>query len=92
VPRPAPKTALYIRYNCRNRLLLAGSLGPGTFLRWLVLAPAYGWEVVRRGGRRRLLRHPSLMLACVRGTGEGAAIGGRLVASGLRPRRRTAAR
>lgn len=71
------KSPLYVRWNCRNRLLLAGQLGWRTYLRWLALAPSYGWEVVRRGGRRRLLRRPSLLLAGVTGTAAGAVAGAR---------------
>ena len=72
---PAGKSPLYVRRNCRNRLLLAGQLGRATYLRWLRLAPSYGWETVRRGGRKRLLRRPGLLVAALRGTIEGAVMG-----------------
>ena len=78
------KTPLYVRWNCRNRLLLAGGIGPRVFLRWLVLAPSYGWEVVRRGGRRRLLRRPGLVAAALVGTLEGAAVGAGAAVRSLR--------
>lgn len=91
-PGEGGKSPLYVRWNCRNRLLLAGQLGLRTYGRWAALAPVYAWEVVRRGGRRRLLRHPQLLGAAVIGTVEGIVVGGREVVGALVARRGLATR
>ncbi len=84
------KSAAYIRYNCRNRMLFAVRHLPSrSIARWLLHAPGYGRAVALRGGRRRLVRHPGLLLAAVRGSGEGAALAvGALVRPGALPRAR----
>jgi GT2 family glycosyltransferase len=67
------KSALYYRYNCRNRLLFAArNLDRRTLLRWLLLTPMVSWEILLRGGRRQLLHRPSALLAAARGSVEGA--------------------
>ncbi|MGY1779067.1 glycosyltransferase [Geodermatophilus sp. SYSU D01036] len=80
----------YYYWNCRNRLAFAARhLGRRAVLRWLVTAPAAGWEVVLRGGRRQLLRSPRPLLAAARGSLAGARPALRSLrrpaAAGLRP-------
>jgi GT2 family glycosyltransferase len=71
----AGKSALYVYFNCRNRLLFAAAhLGRRDLLRWLVFSPGYAALVLQRGGRRNLLRRLGpLLVAAVRGTSSGAA-------------------
>jgi N-acetylglucosaminyl-diphospho-decaprenol L-rhamnosyltransferase len=72
------KSAVYCRYNCRNRLLFAAKhLGWRAVCRWLVHAPAYARRVLLRGGRRQLVRSPGLVWAAVRGSCGGAALAAR---------------
>jgi N-acetylglucosaminyl-diphospho-decaprenol L-rhamnosyltransferase len=67
------KSAVYYRYNCRNRLLFAAKhLPPRDQLRWLLLAPADTWRVVLRGGRRQLLRPGRTVRPAVLGMLAGA--------------------
>lgn len=69
------KSAVYYRYNCRNRLLFARlNLDRRTRLRWLFSTPANSWEILMRGGRRQLLHSPGLLWAAVRGSLSGIAI------------------
>ena len=66
------KSPLYVRYNCRNRLIFAAKLvEPRLQGLWLLTAPAFAREVALRSGRRELLRRPALILAALRGTAEG---------------------
>lgn len=68
------KSALYYRFNCRNRLYFAADhLSRGAASRWVLGAPAYALEVLLRGGRRQFLTHPVLVLSAVGGTLEGVA-------------------
>lgn len=70
--RGRAKSALYYRYNCRNRLLFAArNLGRRQVLRWMWATPAVSREILLRGGRRQLLHQPGLLLAAVRGSVEG---------------------
>ena len=70
----AEKSAVYYRYNCRNRLLFAAKHMPrSTVCRWLAYTPAYARRVLLRGGRRQLVRSPGLVWAAVRGSCLGAA-------------------
>jgi GT2 family glycosyltransferase len=69
------KTALYYRYNCRNRLAFAARhLGRRRLLRWMLLTPAVGWEIVLRGGRRQLLRSARPLWAATAGSCAGLAL------------------
>lgn len=66
------KSPLYYRWNCANRLRFAAQHLPRrTVLRWILVTPFVSWEILRRGGRRQLLRRPALLLAAVRGTVAG---------------------
>lgn len=67
------KSPVYVRYNCRNRLLFAARhLDGRTRLRWLAVTVPYASEVLQRGGRRALARDAwRLGLAAVRGSAEG---------------------
>ena len=81
------KSALYYRYNCRNRLVFATrNLDRRGVLRWVLATPAVSWEILLRGGRRQLLHTPSVLRAAVRGSLSGLAAA--LPALVLGPRRR----
>jgi GT2 family glycosyltransferase len=70
--QPLSKSPLYMRYNCRNRLVMAAKLiDPAWHRSWLIRTPSYAREVALRSGRRALLRRPSLVLAAFVGTLEG---------------------
>ncbi|MBW3616054.1 MAG: hypothetical protein KY439_12225, partial [Actinobacteria bacterium] len=70
--RGRAKSALYYRYNCRNRLRFAAQHLPrATILRWLMTTPAVSREILLRGGRRQLLSQPWLLMAAVRGSVAG---------------------
>jgi GT2 family glycosyltransferase/glycosyltransferase involved in cell wall biosynthesis len=85
--RGRAKSALYYRYNCRNRLLFAARhLPPSQVLRWMAATPAVSWEILMRGGRRQLLTRPGLLLAAARGSLSGLRVAGRAVVSGRRGR------
>lgn len=80
------KSALYYRYNCRNRLAFAARhLGRRRLLRWLVSTPAVSWEILLRGGRRQLLHSPGLLWAAVAGSLAGLAVALPALVSGRRP-------
>lgn len=69
------KSAVYYRYNCRNRLLFAARhLPPRAILRWLAHTPAYTGRVLRREGGRRVVRRPSLAFAGLAGTTAGVGL------------------
>ena len=71
----AGKSAVYYRYNCRNRLLFAARHLPSRLVfRWLAATPRYTREVLLRGGRRQFLQRPSLALAAVHGTAAGVTL------------------
>ncbi|WP_369257924.1 glycosyltransferase [Geodermatophilus amargosae] len=73
--RGRAKSALYYRYNCRNRLgFAARHLPRRRLLRWIASTPAVSWEVLLRGGRRQLLRSPQLLGAAVAGSLSGLAL------------------
>lgn len=66
------KSDLYYRHNCRSRLVFAArNLAPRAQLTWVLGAPRFAWEVLRRGGRRQLLHSLRPVLAAARGTVEG---------------------
>lgn len=67
------KSRSYYYFNCRNRLLFAAKHLPATaLLRWIAVTPAASVRVMLRGGGRRgLLRSPSLVWAGLRGTAAG---------------------
>jgi GT2 family glycosyltransferase len=89
----AGKSAVYFRYNCRNRLLFAARHLPSSLvLRWLVTTPRYTREVLLRGGRRSLLQRPSLVLAAARGTAAGVTLAVRDILARSVTGRRAAAR
>jgi GT2 family glycosyltransferase len=70
--RGAAKSALYYRYNCRNRLVFAArNLPRGRVLRWILATPRVSWDVLMRGGRRQLLHDPGLLWAAVAGSVAG---------------------
>lgn len=78
------KSPAYVRFNTRNRLLFAAKhLRRRDAARWVAGAGAYAWAVVRRGGRRGLLRRPDLVWHAVRGTTAG---GLRVLAAAARGR------
>ncbi|WP_432511972.1 glycosyltransferase family 2 protein [Kineococcus sp. SYSU DK001] len=79
------KSATYVEFNCRNRLLFARRhLPPRRVARFVASSPVYAAEVLRRDGWRRLLRDRSPVRAAVRGTVAGWRIA-------LSPRRRPVA-
>ncbi len=66
------KSDIYYYYNCRNRLLFAGShLSRSQLASWVVRTPAASWEILLRGGRRQLLRSTRPLRAAVAGTVAG---------------------
>lgn len=81
------KSALYYRYNCRNRLVFAARhLSRRRMLAWLAHTPAGTRDILLRGGRRQLLRQPGLAWSAVRGSAEGTAHVLRALIRGRRPR------
>lgn len=73
--RGRAKSALYYRYNCRNRLRFAAQHLPrAQILRWLAATPAVSREILLRGGRRQLLAQPGLVWAAVRGSAAGGLV------------------
>ncbi|RZU34449.1 glycosyltransferase [Blastococcus saxobsidens] len=82
------KSALYYRWNCRNRLAFAArNLDRRLLLRWVLATPAVSWDMLLRGGRRQLLRSPRLLWAAVAGSLAGLAIALPVVVTGHRPPR-----
>jgi GT2 family glycosyltransferase len=76
--QPSAKSPLYVRYNCRNRLVFAAKLvDPAWHRSWILRAPGYAREVSLRSGRRALLRRPSLIAAAFSGTLQGLVFWGR---------------
>jgi len=76
--QPSAKSPLYVRYNCRNRLVFAAKLvDPARHRAWILQAPGYAREVSLRSGRRALLRRPSLIAAALSGTLQGLLFWGR---------------
>ena len=85
--RGRAKSALYYRYNCRNRLAFAARHLPRRrLLRWMAGTPAASWEILLRGGRRQLLRSPGLLWAAMAGALSGLALALPALVTG--PRRR----
>jgi glycosyltransferase involved in cell wall biosynthesis len=83
------KSAVYYRYNCRNRLAFGSRhLNRRQLLRWLVTTPAVSWEILLRGGRRQLLHSPGLLWAAVAGSLAGVALALPALVTGPRPRMR----
>ncbi|MGY1601007.1 glycosyltransferase [Geodermatophilus sp. SYSU D00815] len=88
--RGEAKSALYYRYNCRNRLVFAArNLPRRRLLRWVLSTPALSWDILLRGGRRQLVHDPRLLWAAVAGSLAGlrAALPALLPGAGRRPRR-----
>lgn len=71
------KSAAYMYYNCRNRLLFAGKhLTRHEVVRWLARNPAYAYRVLLRGGRRPFVRNAApLLSAAARGCLIGSIVG-----------------
>jgi len=71
------KSPLYIRSNCRNRMLFAAKhLSRREVARWLLATPRSSWLIARRGTRRTvLLRSPALLWAMTVGTTESVIAG-----------------
>ncbi len=66
------KSATYVYYNCRNRLVFAARrLGSEDRRRWIRGSVAYAREVLLRGGSRRVLLSPRYLWAAVSGTLAG---------------------
>jgi hypothetical protein len=66
------KSALYYRYNCRNRLAFAARhVGRRRLVRWILTTPGASWDILLRGGRRQLLGSPGLAWAALAGTCSG---------------------
>ncbi|MGY1708518.1 glycosyltransferase [Geodermatophilus sp. SYSU D00758] len=85
--RGRAKSALYYRYNCRNRLAFAARhLDRRRLLRWVLRTPAISWDILMRGGRRQLLHSPGLLRAAVAGTLSGLAVALPALVTGPRPR------
>lgn len=71
-PDGRAKSDAYYYYNCRNRLLFAGSrLSGRQLVSWIMRTPAASWEILLRGGRRQLLRSSRPLRATVAGTAAG---------------------
>lgn len=80
------KSALYYRYNCRNRLLFAAKyLTVKDRLRWMALTPRESLAIYLRGGRRQLLASPGGAVAALRGSLEGLVICARSIVRSLVP-------
>ncbi|MCW2900616.1 MAG: hypothetical protein JWO67_2881 [Streptosporangiaceae bacterium] len=74
-PSGTGKSTLYYRYNCRNRLgFAARHLPRRRILRWIRSTPSVTWEILLRGGRRELVRHPGLAIAALVGSAAGLAV------------------
>jgi N-acetylglucosaminyl-diphospho-decaprenol L-rhamnosyltransferase len=87
------KSAVYYRYNCRNRLLFAARHLPSPLvLRWLARTPGYTRHVLLRGGRRQFVQQPSIVLGAVHGTAAGIALAVRELLTRSVVGRRAAAR
>jgi GT2 family glycosyltransferase/glycosyltransferase involved in cell wall biosynthesis len=72
------KSALYYRYNCRNRLLFAAkNLDRASTLRWMLDSVGAGYQILLQGGRRQFVQSPRLPLAALGGTLYGLALAGR---------------
>ena len=66
------KSALYYRYNCRNRLVFAAKHLPRRMqLRWLLSCAGDARAVVLRGGRRQLLRPWRNVVPAIAGCAAG---------------------
>ncbi len=89
--RGRAKSALYYRYNCRNRLVFAArNLDRRTLLRWVLATPRLSWDTLMRGGRRQLLHAPSLAWAALAGSLAGLAVALRALVTGTGTGRRPA--
>ena len=76
--RGRAKSALYYRYNCRNRLVFAArNLDRPTLLRWVLATPRLSWDTLMRGGRRQLLHEPHLAWAALAGSLAGLLVASR---------------
>jgi GT2 family glycosyltransferase len=66
------KSLVYLRANCRNRLLFAGlHLSRREAWRWVLTAPGYLAWILTLDGRRALLRRPWSVLSALAGTVAG---------------------
>ena len=66
----AGKSALYVRFCCRNRLVFASKhLTAVEILRWLAYTPLSSWRIARRGrGGRQLVKSPRVLTAMTIGS------------------------
>jgi GT2 family glycosyltransferase len=90
--RGRAKSALYYRYNCRNRLVFAArNLDRRAVLRWVLATPRISWDILMRGGRRQLLHAPQLLWAALAGSlaGLGLALRALTTGAGRAPGRRS---
>lgn len=86
------KSAAYLRYNTRNRLLFASKWLPkSTVRRWVRHTPVESYRVLVRGGRRSLLRW-SMVRAAVGGTAQGVWQARAVEAAGQQPHALSGAR
>jgi GT2 family glycosyltransferase len=74
--RSKAKSATYVYYNTRNRLLFAARrLTDKQLTQWIDESRAVSWEILLRGGGRLdLLRRPRAVAASIRGLRDGLAI------------------
>ncbi|WP_290514386.1 glycosyltransferase family 2 protein [Aeromicrobium sp.] len=70
--RAEAKSSIYYYYNIRNRLLFATKhLDEADRRRWRRTAADAAWQIIRRGGRRQLVRPGGFVGAAWRGTRDG---------------------
>ena len=70
----AGKSLTYVQYNCRNRLLFASRWLSATDQRsWLRRTPRESYRILRRDGRRALLR-PTMVAAAIKGSLRGVKV------------------
>jgi GT2 family glycosyltransferase len=74
--RPQTKSATYVYYNTRNRLLFAArNLPDQQLIQWINTSRAESWRIlVRGGGRLDLFGRPRAIVASIRGLRDGRAI------------------
>ncbi|WP_181164310.1 glycosyltransferase [Microbacterium foliorum] len=66
------KSAIYYRFNTRNRLVFAAKhVPPAAQRRWVRTAPKAAWDILLRGGRRQFVRPLRTLWPAARGTWEG---------------------
>lgn len=74
-PSTPAKSALYYRWNARNRLVFAARNLPTRLLvGWLLATPAQSWQILLRGGRRQLVQSPRPLAAITAGSAAGIGV------------------